>query len=740
MLWDEVPLVHVNDIVFHQVLTTRIIESGMHDAWVPQWGSGAAVLRYYQNFSHLVAAAVSLATRITPQTSVVFVNAVFLAVYPATIYWAARNSMMPRFAAGLAAFVSIMVAADTNEKHLFGLQTWSFTWEGWGLYTQIVAAVWAFCSWGQAVDWVVRGKGFFRASVFLAFCWLSHLIVGYGMSAVTVVLVLGVYSNRLARPLHSLGWALARWLAMNLMAALLISYLIVPTMLEAYILNRSRFEPAEYWDSYGASKVFTWLFQGRLYDRVYRDGAWFFLVGDLPVFTICVMAALALIAVQMIRATALLSQVPERVKHIVLVAGAWVVAMALFTGRSTFGPKLLRLVPFSINLPFHRFFVHVHMFGILLAGWLLYQAFRLVYWACTRLKSPHAPRLGQVLCVVFFLTLIAYPMATHLGPRTKNHIRDLESQYRDGVEWWGNATYTLMKNVADRVHKNPGRAYAGAGWNWGKEFTLKFAKVYSLWTQRGLTVPNISYMWHAMGLNSEMDNHLKEERTDHHALYNLRYVMCRPDTASKPNKLLSEEHGGHVVYEWTSAKGYFAFIQLVGCVSVHSLPKDSFWLWREQFVMSHHTHALGKHYRTALRPREECQTVEEGERIDAALPRGELLAQEGNLDDFQVTLRCDEPLGCTIMVRVTYHPLFECVRASTGERLPTFAVAPSFIGFVAPRGTDTFNVRYRPPLWSKLLFWACYGTMGTFLILAFVKSPLLRSRLSPIERLKKKQE
>ena len=110
------------------------------------------------------------------------------------------------------------------------------------------------------------------------------------------------------------------------------------------------------------------------------------------------------------------------------------------------------------------------------------------------------------------------------------------------------------------------------------------------------------------------------------------------------------------------------------------------------------------------------------------------------MDDFQATLRCDEPDGCTVMVKITYHPLFECVRASTGERISTFAVSPSYIGFVAPRGTDTYNVRWRTPLWSKLLFFICYGTMFVFLILAFSNSVVLRSRLSPYIQLVKKKK
>ncbi len=232
MQFNEKPVVHVNDIVFHQTLTQRILETGQHDAWVPHWGSGAAVLRYDQNFSHLAAAALARIWSTTSLSAVVIVNALYFAAYPAVIYWSARKTGLEPFAAGFASLLSMIVGVDVAQKHLFGLQSWSFTWEGWGLYTQIVAAVWAFLAWGQAFQWVLRGDGFMRASVYLALSWLSHLIVGYGMSAVTVVLVLGAYRPGSAAPLRAVGFAFARWLAMNLTVALLISYLILPTLVE----------------------------------------------------------------------------------------------------------------------------------------------------------------------------------------------------------------------------------------------------------------------------------------------------------------------------------------------------------------------------------------------------------------------------------------------------------------------------------------------------------------------------
>jgi uncharacterized membrane protein len=230
--FNEKPLVHVNDIVFHQTLTQRILETGQHDAWVPQWGSGAAVLRYYQNFSHLAAAALARVFGATSLSAVVIVNALFFAAYPAVIYWSARKTGLEPFAAGFASLASMIVGCDTAQKHLFGLQSWSFTWEGWGLYTQIVAAVWAFLAWGQAFQWVLHGDGFMRASVYLALSWLSHLIVGYGMSAVTLVIVLGAYRPGYNGSLRAVGFAFARWLAMNMTVAFLISYLILPTLVE----------------------------------------------------------------------------------------------------------------------------------------------------------------------------------------------------------------------------------------------------------------------------------------------------------------------------------------------------------------------------------------------------------------------------------------------------------------------------------------------------------------------------
>lgn len=120
----------------------------------------------------------------------------------------------------------------------------------------------------------------------------------------------------------------------------------------------------------------------------------------------------------------------------------WILAFLLFTGRSTFGPQLLRFVPFSINLPFHRFFVHVHMMGILLAGYFVYLTGRVIVWCFKRFGLAE---LGRAFCVVLLVAVVLYPVAAHHYGRTVGHMRDLQAQDDDVMGWWGNASYTLMK-------------------------------------------------------------------------------------------------------------------------------------------------------------------------------------------------------------------------------------------------------------------------------------------------------
>ncbi len=228
---------HINDINFHQVLATRIFETGQLDAWVPQWGSGAAVLRYYQNLPHLMAALLAWLTGITPRVAIVLLNAVFFGAFPLALFWSMRRIGFHPRAASFAGCLTLLIESNRQQKHLFGLMTRCFTWDGWGLFTLIAGSLWSCLALGHAYDWITRGKNFCLTSVMLAFAWLSHLTVGYGTSLVMIAFLLAPSARSRA--------GLARFAVLQLTVAAFVSYLLVPTVLEAHVLNRTPFEPAE---------------------------------------------------------------------------------------------------------------------------------------------------------------------------------------------------------------------------------------------------------------------------------------------------------------------------------------------------------------------------------------------------------------------------------------------------------------------------------------------------------------
>jgi hypothetical protein len=146
------------------------------------------------------------------------------------------------------------------------------------------------------------------------------------------------------------------------------------------------------------------------------------------------------------------------------------------------------------------------------------------------------------------------------------------------------------------------------------------------------------------------------------------------------------------------------------------MSKTAFWKWREMYVRGD-LHSAQKHIRTALRQSEECR---EREILDFAVAEGSIISQKGNVDRFSATIECNDPRGCSVMLKVTYHPNFAVYQGKTDRTLPTFSVSPSFLAFVVPYGIETYHVVWETPLWSTILFWSCYAWMGLCLVVGML--------------------
>src|SRR6202045_2995349 len=229
--------VPVNDLVFHVEASQRRGQSLARgepflDPWVSQWALGYPVWRSYQPLPHLLAAAVIALARpfASPAASFAAFYYVLLVLLPASIYLGARLLGLNPLAAGLASIL-ILAPSETGDFARYGLSYGAFLWRGSGLYSGLVSLLLLLPALG-------------RAALALALTALSHIIFGY-------VGFLSMVIWALAMPGEGRARRLARAASIAAKAILLVVWFVVPMMLVSGDINRSRWEVAYKFDSYG---------------------------------------------------------------------------------------------------------------------------------------------------------------------------------------------------------------------------------------------------------------------------------------------------------------------------------------------------------------------------------------------------------------------------------------------------------------------------------------------------------
>ena len=129
-------------------------------------------------------------------------------------------------------------------------------------------------------------------------------------------------------------------------AVAMASWVVVPLLVDARWAGNSQFSRGTIFvNSYPTSQIIGWLQNGQVYDN-----------GRFPIVSLMVLAGVAVCVYRFRR--------DERARAALLL---WVFSLLLWFGRATFG-DLVRVLPASDQLLFHRFVSGVHLSGILLAG------------------------------------------------------------------------------------------------------------------------------------------------------------------------------------------------------------------------------------------------------------------------------------------------------------------------------------------------------------------------------------
>lgn len=671
----------INDDVFHLGLIERMDEAWVAgddplDTWIGYWGQGFPVLRYYQHLPHLAVVALhrALGGAVAPGTLYDLTRLLLLTLVPLAFYVGSRRLGASALAAACVALCTPLLGADPGQRHLLGFQPATFLWSGGGLYTQLAAMVVFPVALGSVSRAALEGRRYAPAVAWLAATWLSHLVLGY----IACLLSLAV----LLRPEASAQrWrVLLRLAGIYAGVAVVAAYLLVPTLLESRWLARSLWEPAEYWDSFGAARVLSALATGGV-----LDGA------RIPVLTI--LAGLG-------AAWAALSCLPGRRREddgfAIAALGMSAIGLLLYFGRPTWG-ALLDLLPFSGSLPFHRFVCAVQFGGVLLAGLALSRAAEWLAWS----RSPSR----GVLAALAALVLLAPAVVSTARFAAKNaQWRTEAAEARDTA---GQHLERVLADFAELDRTTPGRGYAGTSWDWGRDFRLGGANVYHVWSGHGLAA--ISYMYHTMGLASELEPSFDPSRRDHFELFNVRYLIV-DDPRRLPSFARPRHAAPGLVAATVDTQGPFGIVGSVAYLPWSGDDKRALFDFNRAFIASD-WHARGRYVRIGWRDGDAPDAGEDVMTAASALapggsprraaPRGTVLSSHGGGDRYAARVRLDDP--GYILFRMSYHPNWRA--ELDGETVDTVMLAPGYVGVRAAPGEHTLVMTYRPPSWNRVLLW-----------------------------------
>jgi len=230
------------------------LRSGRYLLWSDTWASLRRLLS-----ALLISSAIglTLALAIGADWAYTITLYVLLATWPISVYLGSRLLGWERWVAAAAALVSPLVLSTPG----YGYEHGSYTWRGLGVWSQ-EWAMWLLpialgLSW-RAVSRSTPTR-YAVAALVVGLTAACHFLTGY-----LAFLSLGVWV--LIRP-SDLWRRIGRAALVGFGALLIISWVVVPLLLDSRWTSQSRYLKGTFWfDSFGARKVLAWLFTGQLFD------------------------------------------------------------------------------------------------------------------------------------------------------------------------------------------------------------------------------------------------------------------------------------------------------------------------------------------------------------------------------------------------------------------------------------------------------------------------------------------
>lgn len=517
------------------------------DHWVPNWAQGYNLPYYYSHVPQilivgsykLVSSVMIQVSRIFPSMKLItwngtlfsyyhFVIYVLLCLFPLAMFLSFRILKLPFLTAGIGAIFASHISTDG----MYGLDQTSYLWRGWGLSSQLFAAVFLPIALAFLLRFNEERKNNSQRTILSPSCLLSILFITattMGHLGIGMLLFLSLPVIAMTEPLISffsmqpvrviLGetkQAVFETILLAIPPIVLLSYWIIPAVLGDRFHNVSFWDPVWKFNSYGAKEVLTNLFNGNLFD-----------FGRFPVFTILVGIGF------------FYTLGNKTLKNLLPLPFLFLFFLFLYFGRTTFG-SLLDGIPGLAEYHQHRFIVGVQLIGLFLAPigftWIIDKISKIF-----RLKNASSP--AYIIVFLVFSVLICFS----LYPQTISY-----AEYNSELIQLSNEKYEKEEGSVHELFSTlktlpPGRIFAGRGGGWGRNFKIADTTYYMHLSTYGL--PTVMWLPQTWSLNSDIEQYFSESNPIHYNVFGIRYVVAPPEEKAQSFWKLIKETKSWKLYE-----------------------------------------------------------------------------------------------------------------------------------------------------------------------------------------------
>jgi hypothetical protein len=507
------PVQNLNDGAVHRSMIGWAEErwSSGHlplDGWYPELALGSSRFHRYQSLPHVVTGLLALPAG--SERAYTWTLYLGLALWPVAVFGGGRVLGLGRWRSAAAALVSpLVVSAPT-----LGYEWGSYTWRGYGTWTQLWGMWLLPFAWGFGYRAVARGRSYAPAAFVIAMTIAVHLLTGY-LALLSLGALVLLRPTRLVR-------RVGRAAMVGAGALLIAAWVVVPLLLDRAFTIQDEFSRNKvFYDSFGARRILSWMVSGELFDR-----------DRFPVLTIAAGIGLAICLLRWRR--------DERARAVVALG---FLSLFLFFGRSTLGP-VLGLLPGSDDLFLRRYVFGVHLAGLYLAGVGLAWLGRVVIARGRRrfARRRFARPLPAMAAVVVVAVLVLAPAWTERAGWAAVGARWIgEQEVFDGTE---GADVAELVDIARS--SGPGRIYAGMRSNWGSRYRVGQVPVYAMLLN--LDVDAVGFTRPTWSLSSPAEFRFRDTDPAHYDVFDVRYLIQPAGREPPVEATLLAQRGDHALW------------------------------------------------------------------------------------------------------------------------------------------------------------------------------------------------